>query len=197
MVVAKKQKSIATTIIEDFGLLMLSASLFIGGAYILSLKIAFWSLFLGIASVQIGIILIILTFDAFIKRKTKPVTEDYKTLACLVCKTATFVPKYARTSICDSCQVKIATTFKGALVIIFALAGLGTGIVLVGQRQQYVEKAQEHAYLCKPGSWNPGECRCGTWVDGAQSGYQARECSNGQLYFCKADDQLNWKCGKF
>lgn len=38
--------------------------LFIGGIFILTLRIPFWSLILGIPSIQIGLVLIIFTFDA-------------------------------------------------------------------------------------------------------------------------------------
>lgn len=42
--------------------------LFMGGAWLISLKIPFWSLFLGIPSVQIGIIFVIFSFDNSAKR---------------------------------------------------------------------------------------------------------------------------------
>src|SRR3989344_5621949 len=78
---------------EDFGLMLLSIVLFLGGAFLLTLKIPFWSLFLGIASVQIGIVLIILTFDSLIKKRNKPLTDEYKTVNCLICRSSQYVPK--------------------------------------------------------------------------------------------------------
>lgn len=44
-------------------LVLVSVGLFIGGIVLLALRYPFWSLFLGLPSVQIGIVLIILTFD--------------------------------------------------------------------------------------------------------------------------------------
>lgn len=192
----KNRKSAFVSFFEDFGLLLLSVALFLGGAFILAQKIAFWSLFLGIASVQVGIVLIILTYDAFSKRKSKVVTEDYKTLACLVCKRSTFVPKYSRTAICDSCQVKIAITFKGAMVIIFALAGLTTGMVLVNQRQQFAQRAQVGVdYVCETGEWNPRTCKCGKWRSEPEGDYRMRECFNEKYYFCRETEPARWFCG--
>lgn len=43
--------------------LILILSLFLGGIYILTLQIPFWSLLLGIPATQLGIYLIIILFD--------------------------------------------------------------------------------------------------------------------------------------
>src|SRR3989304_5891506 len=111
---------------EDFGLMLLSIVLFLGGAFLLTLKIPFWSMVLGIASVQIGIVLIILTFDSLIRKRNKPLTEDYKTVNCLICRSSQFVPKYQKTIICDTCMARIAVGFKATAMVVFALITVTT-----------------------------------------------------------------------
>lgn len=196
----KKGKKSAINFFEDFGLLFLSIALFVGGIYILSLKEPFWSLFLGIASIQVGIVLIILTFDSFIKRKIRPVTEDYKTLACLVCKRPTFVPKYQNVTLCDDCQVRVANTFKAATLVVFALVTLTATIGLVSMNQDFRRQAAEKQpiYVCDEGSWLPADCRCGAWSQNScPEGTLARTCMDGQIYCCEkgVDAQGDtWNC---
>lgn len=52
--------------------------LFIGGIFILVLRIPFWSLVLGIPSIQIGIVFIIFTFDDIGKYTIDKHFEDLK-----------------------------------------------------------------------------------------------------------------------
>ena len=181
---------------EDFGLMILSITLFLGGVYILALKIAFWSLFLGIASIQIGIVLIILAFDALIKRKTKPITEDYQSLNCLVCRKNTFVPKYQTVAICDECKVRVANTFKAAVFTVFTLVTLTAALGLVKQNQDFRRRAAEKGNLvCEAGEWEPNECQCGVWeATACESGEFARLCSDGRNYCCQQEDSGKWKC---
>lgn len=60
----------------------ISLTLFVGGISILILQAPFWSLFLGIPSIQIGIILIIFTFDRLsqdeVEKQLKPIQEGEK-----------------------------------------------------------------------------------------------------------------------
>jgi len=202
-----EKKKPATSLFEDFGLLVLSAVLFIGGIFILAAKIAFWSLFLGIASIQIGIILIILTFDSFIKRKSGRLTDEYKTLNCLVCRAPTFVPKYQRTAICNECQLRISKTFKAAILVVFALVTLTATLGLVSQNQDLRRKAAESPVLvCDQGIWEPEVCQCGVWEavgpeglrpggSACENGGQSRFCSNGVTYCCERDGET-WQCNQ-
>ena len=187
-------------IFEDFGLILLSVGLFIGGIFLLSVKIPFWSLFLGIAAVQVGIVLIILAFDALIKRKTKPVTEDYKMLPCLICKRGNLVPKYSRVTICDECQIRVANTFKAATMIVFTLVTLTATVSLVSQSQDLREKAAEQPSLvCEVGEWEPDVCQCGNWQaagpggSACEEGEESRACSNGKNYCCEEVGNT-WQC---
>src|SRR3989344_7156631 len=109
-----------------FALFALSVSLFLGGAYILSLKIPFWSMFLGLAAIQIGIVFIIFTFEIFVKLNSKRVTDEYNAIPCLICGQIGFVPKYKNTNICDSCQLKIARSLKVIMTVFIALFTLSS-----------------------------------------------------------------------
>lgn len=57
---------------------IISLSLFLGGIFLLALKIPFWSLLLGLPSVQIGIVLIIFTFDRLSAEEVKEELEGAK-----------------------------------------------------------------------------------------------------------------------
>ncbi|OGM10861.1 hypothetical protein A2W13_00165 [Candidatus Woesebacteria bacterium RBG_16_36_11] len=129
------------SLLDNFGLLILSIILFLGGAFILSLKIPFWSLFLGIASIQIGIVLIIITYEIITRRKSKVITENYKTIPCLICKKLNYVPKYQNTTICDSCQLRIAKSAKSFMIVVFALFSLTSFTFLVKNNQDIRKKA--------------------------------------------------------
>lgn len=55
-----------------------SLSLFLGGIFLLTLRIPVWSLLLGLPSVQIGIVLIIFTFDRLSREEIKEELESIK-----------------------------------------------------------------------------------------------------------------------
>ncbi|MCH7730642.1 hypothetical protein IID21_03905 [Patescibacteria group bacterium] len=200
-----EKKKFFISFFEDFGLLFLSVVLFIGGIFILSAKIAFWSLFLGIASIQIGIVLIILTFDSFIKRKSGRLTDEYKTLNCLVCRAPTFVPKYQATTICHDCQLRISKTFKTATLVVFALVTLTATVGLVSQNQDLRRQAAQRPILvCDQGVWEPEVCQCGVWEAAGpeglrpggsvcEKGVPSRLCSDGKTYCCEREGD-SWDC---
>jgi hypothetical protein len=119
--------------LKDFGLFILAGGLFVGGVVILGIGIPFWSLLLGITSIQIGIVLIIVTFDAFIRRSNhRGDGGEFKTVTCLVCGAPTVVAKYVNVAMCDNCQVRAAKSFKAAGLLIFTLITLSSGLFLVG-----------------------------------------------------------------
>lgn len=57
---------------------IISLSLFLGGIFLLSLRIPVWSLLLGLPSVQIGIVLIIFTFDRLSREEVEEELESIK-----------------------------------------------------------------------------------------------------------------------
>jgi len=183
-------------LVEDTGLFILSVVLFLGGAFLLSLQIPFWSMVLGIASVQIGIVLIILTFDSLIRKRNKPLTEDYKTVNCLICRSSQFVPKYQKTIICDTCMARIAVGFKATAMVVFALITVTTMTVLVGQNQELRRRAAEieKVYQCIAGQWSPDSCGCGVWQENTIcTEGRSRLCRDGDSYCCLWQENI-WVC---
>ena len=182
---------------EDFGLMLLSIVLFLGGAFLLTLKIPFWSLFLGIASVQIGIVLIILTFDSLIKKRNKPLTDEYKTVNCLICRSSQYVPKYQKTVICDACMLRVATGLKAIMVVIFAFISISTVTRLALENQELRKKAQEieSDFECIEDRWIPAECACGKWeITETCEGGKVRLCRDEITYCCTKDENNGWMC---
>lgn len=57
---------------------IISLSLFLGGIFLLALRIPVWSLLLGLPSVQIGIVLIIFTFDRLSREEVEEELESIK-----------------------------------------------------------------------------------------------------------------------
>lgn len=185
---------------EDFGLLVLSITLFLGGGFILYLKIPFWSLFIGLAAVQTGIVFSIFTFEAFTKRRSKPITEDYKTIPCLLCKKLNYVPKFQNTTICDHCQLKIAQASKSFIIVVFTFFSLTSLIYLVKNNQDIRRNASEKNYYCEEGIWNPEVCSCATLEKfDCPEGLVPRRCKDDINYCCKRDysqPSIHWECQK-
>ena len=57
---------------------LVSLVLFLGGIMLLALRIPFWSLLLGLPAVQIGIVLIIFTFDRLSQEEIEEELESLK-----------------------------------------------------------------------------------------------------------------------
>lgn len=182
---------------DYLGLFVVSITLFTGGIYLLSLRIPFWSLFFGAASIQIGIVLIILSFESFIKRSSKAITEDYKVISCLICKRPVYVPKFQRTIICDECQIKIANSAKLFMVLLFSIFSITSGVYLIRSNQDIREKASNAEYVCDQGTWDPQDCRCGYKGDFSCPDKEiAKICTNNHKYCCTESKTLNagWEC---
>lgn len=90
--------------------LILSLTLFIGGIWLLISKIPDWSLFLGIPATQVGIILLIFTFDEINKKKNLP--DDYHLIPCSVCRKPTPAPIDQQEKICLECRTRIKLKIK-------------------------------------------------------------------------------------
>jgi Ca2+/Na+ antiporter len=187
------------SIIDDFLFLILPLTLFIGGIVILTLKIPFWSLFLGIASTQIGIVFIIFSYEYYTKRKNKPITEDYKAIPCLLCKRINYVPKYKNTTICDSCNISIANAAKSLVVVAFALFTMGSILYFMKYEQDIRRQAKTgEIFTCEEGVWKPQLCSCGKGVEyNCPEGTISRKCSDNNYYCCHLDYQEGqeiWVC---
>lgn len=123
--------------------LLLASLLFGGGIILLFLKIPGWSLFLGLPAVQIGIILLIFTFEGLTRKKSPLPFEEYHLVDCLICKRQTLAPKFMEKRICDDCQMKIAQRLKAALVTIYLLVTIPLTLALVQKNQEFRKKALE------------------------------------------------------
>jgi hypothetical protein len=123
--------------------LLLASFLFGGGIILLFLKIPGWSLFLGLPAVQIGIILLIFTFEGLTRKKSPLPSEEYHLVDCLICDRQALAPKFMEKRICDDCQVKIAQRLKAALVTIYLLVTIPLTLALVQKNQELRKKALE------------------------------------------------------
>ena len=180
-------------------LLALVLGLFAVGGYVLTQDIPFWSLFLGIAAIQIGIVLSVFSFDIISRRASKTITEEYKAIQCLVCNDLTYVPKYKKVTICDKCEVRIATAVKPLIAIFVGLVSIGFAINLTQTNQDIRRQAKvtEVEYICEPGNWTPAVCSCGlASQESCKQGEFSRECSDEKIYCCTSDsnDKSSWTC---
>lgn len=153
---------------------------------------------MGIAAIQVGIVLAIFSFDIISRRSSKTITEDYKAISCLVCHTLTYVPKYKKVTICDNCEARIATAVKPLIAIFVGLVSIGAALSLAHTNQDIRRQAKvvEKAYVCEAGIWEPEICSCGVWDEGTcKEGEISRECLDGKSYCCStANDETSWFC---
>ena len=85
---------------------LVSLTLFIGGLILLSLRIPGWSLFLGLPSIQVGIIFLIFSLDQLARRKAG--VQSLQILECSICRQPTITPKWKKEVICDNCEKEVA-----------------------------------------------------------------------------------------
>ncbi len=90
--------------------IILSLILFLGGIWILTLRIPGWSLFLGLPAAQIGIIFLIFTFDEIIRGKVG--RDSLHLLSCSVCGKPTLAASWRKEKICGECARKMAKKTK-------------------------------------------------------------------------------------
>lgn len=84
---------------------IISLALFIGGIYILSLKIPVWSLLLGFPATEIGMLALIFTFDATLRQKIGP--ESFYVDICSICgKFCISTRKPEEKAVCIDCASK-------------------------------------------------------------------------------------------
>jgi hypothetical protein len=93
--------------------LIVSLALFGGGIAVLTSRVSGWSLFLGLPSIQAGIVLLILTFDEIAKSKVG--TGDLRIAVCPICGKATIAPSWQNEKICEECQNKICEKQRGKI----------------------------------------------------------------------------------
>ncbi|MBI4100794.1 hypothetical protein HY439_03595 [Candidatus Microgenomates bacterium] len=84
-----------------------SIGLFLGGIILLALRIPFWGFFLGLPAIQIGIILMILSFDRLSREEVEKEISEIHETPCSVCGKPIFVKGDKKGGICTDCAKKI------------------------------------------------------------------------------------------
>ncbi|OGD53641.1 hypothetical protein A3J78_01790 [Candidatus Beckwithbacteria bacterium RBG_13_35_6] len=91
-------------------LLVLSLGLFFGGIILLILRIPGWSIFLGLPSIQIGIVFLIFSFDGIAKREVGP--SSCKLVDCSICGKPMIISGNVKKRICEQCLQTMSKTLK-------------------------------------------------------------------------------------
>jgi hypothetical protein len=78
--------------------------LFIGGVWMLSLRITGWSLILGLPAIQIGMVLIILSFDNSAKKTFS--SGEFQIVKCDNCGDPTAAPLGEVHELCPKCRAE-------------------------------------------------------------------------------------------
>jgi hypothetical protein len=85
---------------------IISLAIFIGGIYILTLRIPVWSLLLGFPAAQIGMVALIFTFDATLRRKIGQ--ESFYMGICSICgRFCISTRKPGEKVVCIDCAMKL------------------------------------------------------------------------------------------
>ncbi|MFC1711624.1 hypothetical protein ACFLZ1_03510 [Patescibacteria group bacterium] len=85
--------------------ILINCTLFIGGIYILSMRIPVWSLLLGFPATQIGLVALIFTFDATLRKRIGP--DSFYMDICSICgKFCISTQKPEEEAICIDCATK-------------------------------------------------------------------------------------------
>ena len=87
--------------------IIVSLGLFLGGIVLLVLQVPFWSLFLGLPSIQIGIVFIIFAFDAISREEVGKELRNVHQVPCALCGQPTFTRGTEVKGICSDCDKKL------------------------------------------------------------------------------------------
>jgi hypothetical protein len=104
----KAEKADSLPIPKNILALFLCSLLFVGGIILITSTPTDWHLFIGIITIQAGIILFIFTFDELIRRRLQP--RQLKINYCSICGNPTVTPIGQRQAICLDCQEKIISS---------------------------------------------------------------------------------------
>ena len=91
--------------ISDLPVFILSLALFLGGIWILSLRIPGWSLFFGLIITPVGFIFCVYSLDDIARNVVAPPT--FKPVKCNVCGKYTFAKEDEEDVICGRCRKDI------------------------------------------------------------------------------------------
>lgn len=90
--------------------LFLSLGLFLGGIALLALRIPGWSLFLGLPATQLGIILLIFSFDKIARSQVGP--DNLEITSCPLCGQRVISIVGEEEKLCEDCQEKAIKELK-------------------------------------------------------------------------------------
>ncbi len=93
-------------ILRVFFQFLLAVILFLGGIWVLSLRIPGWSLILGLPSVQVGLIFMIFTFDKLAHDALDNYLNNQQEVDCSVCGKKTATPIFIDGALCPPCRRK-------------------------------------------------------------------------------------------
>lgn len=99
------QQSLVQFFISDLPCIILSLALFLGGIWVLSLRIPGWSLFFGLIITPLGLAFCIYTLDDVAKNMVAP--PPFKPIKCNVCGKNTFAKEAEEDVICGKCRKDI------------------------------------------------------------------------------------------
>jgi len=102
------QQVLTKFLTRDLPSIILSLSLFLGGIWILSLRIPGWSLFWGLILIPVGASFTVYALDSVSRNRIAP--PEYRPVKCKVCGKMTFAKE--KEAVCGRCQEDI---FKGIL----------------------------------------------------------------------------------
>lgn len=91
--------------ISDLPVVILSLALFLGGIWILSLKIPGWSLFFGLVITPVGFAFCVYALDDIARNVVAP--PPFKPTKCNVCGKITYAKEGAKDIICAHCRKDI------------------------------------------------------------------------------------------
>lgn len=91
--------------ISDLPAVILSLALFLGGVWILSLRIPGWSLFFGLIFIPMGGAFTVFTLDDVARNRVIP--PPFKPVKCNVCGKITFAKEGEKDIICAQCRKDI------------------------------------------------------------------------------------------
>lgn len=95
----------AKFIVKDLPSLILSLSLFLGGIWLLSLRIPGWSLLWGLIIIPIGLAFTVYTLDDVARNVVAP--PPFKPVKCNVCGKNTYAKEDEKDVICWRCREDI------------------------------------------------------------------------------------------
>ncbi|MBU3956753.1 hypothetical protein KKI19_00530 [Patescibacteria group bacterium] len=103
--IVNHKRALIQFIISDLPSIFLSLALFLGGIWLLSLRIPGWSLFFGLIITPLGIVFTIYTLDDIARNVVAP--PPFKPVRCNVCGKITYAKEDEKDVICWRCREDI------------------------------------------------------------------------------------------